>query len=239
MRKLTIGILMTILALVLSGAAFQRHALGCELLPILNYQQVTPQVFLSADMSAQQTETIIGAIDSAIERIGLVYGKPESTPRFVITSNTQVAAKWGANETATMHRMPWSSCIVIGPQGQNVDVLAHEWLHAEIQHRAGFARLLKEVPVWFDEGAALTLDYRAPFLLENIDLRPADVERVKGLASGKAFFAGNIRQNYQAARLAVEPLIVSETFFDDLERIAAGESFESVFNRSLSVVTGD
>ncbi|RAJ93307.1 hypothetical protein [Aliidiomarina maris] len=69
MRKLVIGILIIISALVLSGAAFQRHALACELLPILNYQQVTPQVFVSADMSAQQTETIIGTIDSAIERI--------------------------------------------------------------------------------------------------------------------------------------------------------------------------
>ncbi|MDZ7923630.1 MAG: hypothetical protein U5M23_06135 [Marinagarivorans sp.] len=79
-------------------------------------------------------------------------------------------------------------CIIIGPQGQNVDVIAHEWLHAEIQHRVGFFRFLKEIPVWFDEGAALTLDYREPFLPENIDLPVEDVTAVKKLKSGKSFF---------------------------------------------------
>lgn len=138
MRKFVIGILITVLTLVLSGAAFQRHALACELLPVMNYQQIDPEVFLDGDISVEETETIIGLIDSAIERIGFVYGKPKSTPRFLITSNTHVAARWAANETASMHRVPWRSCIVIGPRGQNVDVIAHEWLHAEIQQRVDF-----------------------------------------------------------------------------------------------------
>lgn len=239
MRKFAIGILITLVLLMLSGAVFQRHALACELLPVLNYQQINPDVFLDGGVSAKETKAITGLIDSALERIDLVYGQPKSTPRFLITSNTQVAARWGANETATMHRMPWRSCIVIGPRGQNVDVIAHEWMHAEIQQRVGFVRMLREVPAWFDEGVALTLDYRAPFLPDNIDLTEADIESVKRLASGRAFFSGDIRQNYQAARLAVEPLIIAETFFDDLERVALGESFESVFLKADKALKSD
>ncbi len=236
MRKFAIGILIITLVLMLTGAVFHRHALACELLPVLDYQQINSVVFLDVGISEEQAETITGLIDSASERIDLVYGTPESKPRLLVTSNSQMAAKWGANETASMHRMPWGSCIVIGPKGQNVDVIAHEWLHAEIQHRIGFFRFLKEIPVWFDEGAALTVDYREPFLPENIDLADSEIMAVKNLKSGRSFFSNHIRQNYQAARLAVESLIRNENFYNELERISSGESFENVFlkaNKSM------
>lgn len=117
---------------------------------------------------------------------------------------------------------------MIGPKGQNIDVIAHEWLHAEIQKRVGYLRFIMEVPVWFDEGAALTLDYRDPFLPENISLDIKEIQYVKALNNGRSFFSGDIRKNYQAARLAVEPLIKEEYFFHNLERISSGESFERV-----------
>ncbi|MDP4537600.1 hypothetical protein Q3O60_15545 [Alkalimonas collagenimarina] len=237
MRKAFIVVFIFAVSLVLIGGIFQRHALACDLLPLMNYQRLTSEVFLAADFAEPQAQIISELIESASERMSDVYGKPISKPRFVITADTQNAAHWGANETASMHRMPWRACVIIGPKGLNVDVIAHEWLHAEIQHRVGFFRFLKEVPVWFDEGAALTLDYREPFLPENIDLSDDVVTAVKELKSGKSFFSNNIRQNYQASRLAVEPLIRSDQFFNDLEKIASGESFENVFlNANASAV---
>jgi hypothetical protein len=236
LHKAGTAIFVVTLCLALTGAVFQRHALACELLPMLNYQQLNSAVFIAADISNAQAVTIKGFIDSASERINDVYGKPISTPRFLITTDPELAAKWGANNTASMHRAPWRACIVIGPQGQNTDVMAHEWLHAEIQHRVGFLRFLTEIPVWFDEGAALTLDYREPFLAENINLADADIAAVKKLKNGRSFFSNNIRQNYQAAKIAVEPLIRNEQFFNDLERISLGESFDNVFlnaNKSM------
>lgn len=235
MRKFSFGVVIIAVSVVIAGAIFQRHALACELLPMLNYQQTDNGVFLAPDISRGQAERIRGLINLAEKRIDLVYGAPASKPRILVTSNSQLAAKWGANETASMHRTPWRSCIVIGPEGQNIDVIAHEWLHAEIQQRVGFIRFLREIPVWFDEGVALTLDYRAPFLLDNIDLTEADVQNVKHLVRGRDFFSGDIRKNYQAARLAVEPLILPERFFHDLERISLGESFESVFLANKSI----
>ena len=229
MHKFGIVVFMMAATLVLIGGIFQRHAIACDILPFMNYQRLSSEVFLSGDFSEPQAQIIKELIDSASGRISRVYGKPISKPRFIITADTQSAANWGANETATMHRMPWRSCIIIGPKGQNVDVVAHEWLHAEIQSRVGFFRFIKEIPVWFDEGAALTLDYRKPFLPENIDLPAEEVISVKNLKSGKSFFSNNIRQNYQASRVAVEPLIRPKKFFNDLDKIASGESFENVF----------
>ena len=236
MRKFALGISIVGLTFAVAGAFFQRNALACEMLPMLSYQQIDSHVFLGADIASEKAEGIMGLINSASERIELLYGAPASKPRILITSSAQLAEMWGANATATMHRMPWRSCIVIGPDGKNVDVIAHEWLHAEIQERVGFLRFLGEIPVWFDEGAALTVDNRAPFLPDNIDLTDAEVQRVKRLVSGRDFFSGDIRSNYQAARLAVQPLIIVERFFDDLERISLGESFESVFVANQSML---
>lgn len=229
MRKILIGVFAAFIVLLLTASWFLRPALACELLPLLNYQQVGEEVFFRADVQKSEIEEVQEFIQLASERIDTMYGPLVSKPRFLIASDIEMSSNWGANATATMHRLPWRSCIVIGPEGRSVDVIAHEWFHAEIQHRVGFLRFLKEIPVWFDEGAALTLDYRAPFLPENIDLPPSEIQAVVNLTRGSNFFSGNVHGNYQAARMAVRPLIEQGRFYDDLERISSGESFEHVF----------
>jgi hypothetical protein len=213
-----------------TGTFMTRHALACELVPQLgSYTSITADAHAAPGLDSVQFEHFSDLLNSARERIGERYGPTQSRPRLIVTDDPVTARRWGANETASMHRLPWRACIVIGPMGLNVDVVAHEILHAEIQHRVGFWRLLRDIPVWFDEGAALTVDYRAPFLPENIELNAEQIEAVMDLVSARSFFSGQVRQNYQAARLAVIPLIDNESFYEDLERIADGASFDEVF----------
>ncbi len=231
MKKLVIVLVFGVLLLMLTGAYFQRHALACELLPMMDYKQIDSQVFVGHDIAPERIDELSRQVRSASQRVTAVYGAPNSKPRIFITSEAETATKWGANDTASMHRLPWRSCIVVGPNEQNVDVITHEWLHAEIQHRVGFWRFMTEIPVWFDEGAALTLDYREPYLPKNIDWSNEEKLAVLSMKKGRDFFSGDLRKNYQAARMAVDPLIQNETFFHDLERISNGESFEAVFLR--------
>ncbi len=228
-KKRTLVFVTTYLLFSLFGAFFQRHALACEVLPVMGYQQINSKVFLAQDISPERTNELSQLVDSAIQRITDVYGAPISKPWILITSDARTSTTWGANETASTHRMPWCTCIIVGPHGQNVDVIAHELLHAEIQHRVGLWRLLKEIPVWFDEGAALTVDYRKPFLPETIKFSHEKIIKVERLDRYKDFFSGNIRENYQASRMAVIPLIREDSFYKDLERIASGETFQTVF----------
>lgn len=216
-------------ALLLAAGFNRRHALACELLPLAGYRPLQADVFAGHSVDGDQARHLQALVAAASDRIATLYGPPVSRPRIVFAGTAGAARRLGANDTASMHRSPWRSCIVIGPDGRNVDVIAHEWLHAEIQHRVGFWRSLREVPVWFDEGAALTVDHRAPFLPENLRLDPTRVAAVRQRASGRAFFSGDTHAHYQAARLAVVPLIRPAQFHADLARIAAGESFEDVF----------
>ena len=67
---------------------------------------------------------------------------------------------------------PWGeSFLVLGPDGNNADVIAHEGCHDELFARLGWWRTKREIPVWFNEGLALMVDYRfsPPDLWEHPD----------------------------------------------------------------------
>jgi hypothetical protein len=55
------------------------------------------------------------------------------------------------------------SLIVIGPFGANTDVIAHEWMHAEIAARTSALLRTYRIPTWFDEGLSMQLDHRADY----------------------------------------------------------------------------
>ncbi len=233
-RAIILGAVLALLATSLV-LGMQHPGMACELLPVLDGRRLGEhdlerQVYVDPSLSTSVDRELQELIADAAARIAGRYGAPQSRPRILAVADADSAAKWGANATASLHRTPWRSCIVIGPNGRNVDVIAHEWLHAEIQHRVGFWRFLREIPTWFDEGAALTVDDRAPFRPENIELPDEAVRAVRTLDRGPAFFQGDVRTHYQAARLAVAPLIQYETFFDDLAKIDQGQPFESVFS---------
>jgi hypothetical protein len=57
--------------------------------------------------------------------------------------------------------LPWGqSYVVLGPDGNNVDVIAHEVCHDELFTRLGWWRVKRQIPQWFNEGLALLVDYR-------------------------------------------------------------------------------
>ncbi|MCK8494437.1 hypothetical protein M0L20_21390 [Spirosoma sp. RP8] len=57
--------------------------------------------------------------------------------------------------------LPWGeSYLVLGPEGNNADVIAHELCHDELFARLGWWRVKRQIPQWFNEGLALMVDYR-------------------------------------------------------------------------------
>lgn len=230
MRKIALIVVAIFILVGAMGLFANRYALACEMSPLFGYQQSLERVYVHNSSAKAELGNIDQLLNAASARIKDMYGTPISQPRFIIATTENEAAKWGANETASMHRLPGRNCIVVGPEGLNTDVLAHEWLHAEIQHRVGFLGSLTEIPVWFDEGAALTVDFRSPFLIENINSSATKIADVQLLTSAKDFFSGSIRENYQMARVVVSAKIEPATFYQDLERISEGEKFEDVFN---------
>lgn len=67
---------------------------------------------------------------------------------------------------------PWgASYLILGPDGNDADVIAHELCHDELFARLGWWRVKRQIPQWFNEGLALMVDYRfsSPAVWEQSD----------------------------------------------------------------------
>jgi len=81
------------------------------------------------------------------------------------------------------------ACVMIGPNGQNVDVVAHEMAHAELFLRVGWLARWLQIPTWFDEGVAMQVDYRSRYDLPAEKIPNAG--DVRALTTFSKFFSGN------------------------------------------------
>ena len=224
MKTIIIAITLILLFAVL---ATQRHALACEAVEFSNYEEVASNIFAPA--SIENVGQVLADISAGGQRVNSTFGKMISMPKIILVSNEEQARSFGANSTARAHLTPLGVCIVLGPKGQNVDVAAHELTHSEVSHRVGWFRHWREIPVWFNEGVALMVDHRKPFLVKNIKLTEDEIESVKNLDTGSKYFGGpDTHKNYLASRLAVNNIEPS-TLYKKLELIRNGQSFADVF----------
>jgi hypothetical protein len=192
----------------------------------MGYEEIRQNIFI-AKGSLKASESIDFIAEGA-KRVSDTFGATIASPMIILADTVDESRKFFASETATPHVSLFGSCIILGPNGQNVDVIAHEFAHAEIFARLGWVTWILEMPRWFEEGVSLLVDLREPFLPENITLEDSEIEAVKNIFYGHNFYTENAFQNYQAARLAVDSVDKSE-FYSNLERMKRGYEFDDVF----------
>ena len=146
----------------------------------------------------------------------------------ILADSESESNRFFATATATSHFSPFNNCLVLGPKGQNIDVAAHELVHAEIYERLGWLVQIVKMSRWFEEGVSLLVDWREPFLPSNIDIDEAELINVKELFYGHQFYTQDVFVHYQASRLAVESLD-KKAFYDNLEKLKNGSDFDDVF----------
>ncbi|MFC4701268.1 hypothetical protein ACFO4O_13930 [Glaciecola siphonariae] len=217
------------LSVILIGTPlyFFKGAIACEAAGPLGYEQVAPNVFIAT--SDNRNKDDLAFLAHARSRVSDTFGEMTARPTIILTLNKDESDKFFASTTASSHFSPFNNCLVLGPKGQNVDVAAHELVHAEIYERLGWLTQMLKMPRWFEEGISLTVDFREPFLPENISMDEAEVEAVKALFFGHQFYNENAFKNYQAARLAVDS-VDKRKFYAKLDRIKQGESFDALFS---------
>lgn len=227
MPKLRLVLLFIFIPAFIFGGVSQRHAIACELIEYSDYSEIISNVFASSLIDEENHERLVSLINSGKSRVNSTFGVTISEPTIIITSTSEEASKFGSNAYATAHLTPLGQCLVFGPKGHNVDVIAHEYTHSEVHSRVGWFNHYLDIPIWFNEGVALLVDYREPYLIANIELSQERVYAVK--SKGTDFFSDeNTIENYQAARVAVEALDKSN-LYDGLEKIKEGEKFEDAF----------
>lgn len=227
MSKLRLSLLPLFILIFVLGGVSQRHALACEFIAYLDYVEIAPNIFTSTSFVNHQNEKLLSTINLGKARVNNTFGNMTSSPKVIITATENEASVFGANAYGKALITPLGQCLVFGPKGQNIDVVAHEYTHAEVHFRVGWFNHFLNIPIWFNEGVSLLVDFREPYLLDNIELSQDEINAVKN--KGADFFSDKkVLKNYQAARVAIDELDKS-LLYDNLEKIRQGQNFNSVF----------
>ena len=222
MSKFKLSLLLFIAIVGISSGLTQRHALACELIEYVNYSEIAPNIFVSTTFDLSQKHDLLALINSGKSRVNNTFGPMLSTPKVVITTNENEASYFGSNLYGNALLTPLGQCLVLGPKGQNIDVIAHEYTHAEVHFRVGWLKHFLNVPIWFNEGIALWVDFRKPYLLENIDLSQQAINDVK-----RNSFDFSIN-SYKASRVLVDG-IDKQRLYQNLEEVKQGQDISRVF----------
>lgn len=180
--------------------------------------------------SAKQAQQLA----DARARIQSTFGGLESKPIVLFFDDPNTFWPFKPNEYGSTNFLGSKVCVIVGSKGQNIDVLSHELMHAEIADRVGYWRRFTELPVWFDEGLAMQVDYRTAYDLPSSESSKAD--DVKSLRTASDFFTANdatLTKNYASAKTVVKKWVSdvgSSNVYSQLDRVRAGESFDSVIS---------
>jgi len=153
----------TLIASLVIALEYHFYVIRILLTPHTGYEYIGENIYVSSTIPQKQHQKILEDFQQARKKINHTFGPPLSRPCFIITDTKLESEQLGANLYGTTHVFPVSRAyIIIGPKGRNPDVLAHEWVHAEIEHRLGFFCYTFQFPAWLNEGIACLVDDRIP-----------------------------------------------------------------------------
>ncbi len=210
------------------------EAAACALVDVSGLQPGADGILVEPGQSAQAQAEFADLLAGARARIGQTFGPPRARPIVVLRDSERAFGVLPLNAYGSTSFVGSRACVVIGPRGRNLDVIAHELMHAELFERVGSWRRFTSVPTWFDEGLAMQVDHRPAY-----DLPPdADTAFARGLRTERDFFASastdaQLTQRYAAAKAEVGRSLAAvgpSGVYARLERLRQGERFSDVLD---------
>lgn len=208
--------------------AAQGPTAACLLIDTMDLQRL-PDGSLTDSTDAQEQARYIQIAQEARERISSKFGAPEAKPILVFFNDSSAMGSFHLNANGSAPFIGSRACVLIGPKGQNTDVVAHELLHSEIHHRVGYMKRWLQLPAWFDEGIAMQVDYRSRYDIAAEDIPRADA--VRSLFTFSSFFSGGentVVTNYARAKHVAGAWLAKtggNSLYERLDRMRRGESF--------------
>jgi hypothetical protein len=201
------------------------------------YVQISDDVYADPGMAVADRRRALEDLQSARDRIATLYGAPRAKPVTILAASDGEAARLGLRDgvPGSAFITPVDTRLVLNMAHFSVDVMAHELTHAELADRLGFWTRMTRLPVWFDEGVALQLDWRHGYLVDCAAVGAQRIRKVQTLDRAGQFWDGDqgrIVANYRAAKCAAAQVLErhpAHSLYDSLARLHDGESFADVF----------
>ena len=233
-KRIVLASIATIIALGTATLAFAFPGMtACALIEFSGLETLPNGTRIPSSSTNAERQAILEIQTQAKTRIETMFGAPRAKPLVVFLNNPTTVFTFKSNSYGSTFFVGPRACVIIGPDGTNVDVVAHELLHAELFARVGPWRRFREIPAWFDEGVAMQVDFRSRYdSSQAVDA--TELASLRTLRSMDQFNAGNdqeITRHYARSKRAVAQWLEKigrSNLYANLERIRAGESLDGV-----------
>ena len=235
-KKIAMGIVGAVLIATPAAVALaQPQAAACVLIEYRGLEEVAPSIFASSDVTGDQRRDFLRLHAAAKLRIANTFGETHASPVIVLGSTEALRDVFSsAGPYASTIYVPYRSCVLVGPNGHDVNILAHEALHAEIHHRVGHWHRLTEIPTWFDEGLAMQVDSRERYRW-SLQFGTVSSGTVRQWTSRSQFFKGDddeLTRHYAMAKEEIRQWVQKlgrERVYGFLERVRQGDRFVEIY----------
>jgi hypothetical protein len=233
-RVIKIFFVIALFSILVGATYFYSNIVRCIFIDSSNFREIQENLYVSEHIKSEQNIEITMMLTEARKRIADFYGDPEASPTIIVTGNKVEAKNLGVGESpGIFFYAPWGNYLILNWSKTGIDVVAHELVHAEIAERLGYFKRMRKMPTWFDEGAALQVDFR-PRYTEISSIEPSERKRITSLNSPSDFWSKDKNQNirnYQSAKVAVAEIFrehPSSKLFDLLRKLKSGTKFSEL-----------
>ena len=196
------------------------------------------KLYYRPDVSEKKIVKLQKLLKQAEQRVADFWGEKTADPTFIFCDNDQDYKKFGnpAGSPAITF-LKFKGYVVISQDGMDLDILSHEISHVELYKRIGFFNRLFDIPIWFDEGLAMQVDYRPYYSIDTLQKLSDNftkLPKVTTMNSPAEFFSGTheeIMQNFRAAKYKVSQWYEFDVLKNFVEAIKSGKSFEDAYNQ--------
>ena len=228
------GLLMVIISA--SCVVVCAKQIRCELIHWSNMKEVSKSLYVDPDMSQPQVAQIVQMTVEAKQRVAQFYGEAQSTPIIIAGQDERAMGRYlqPGNRTATTYLYFGKAYVVLGPDGLSVDVVAHEFMHAELSKRIGGLDRQFKIPTWFDSGLAMQADNREGYSEKEFQRKTEGGKLAPSLSritSDRTFYTSDYWVNYATSKHEVNRWfkIVRKQGLADFLRRVRNEPFADAY----------
>lgn len=216
------------------------------------------RVYANQSATVSQQRTFQQHVATARDRIGRFWGNRQGQATLIYCPRQADYEQYcaGGEGAGCSIGTPWGAAyLILGPDGNNADVIAHELCHDELFARLGWWQVKRQIPQWFNEGLALMVDYRFsnPSIWEQPDSlssspppwdalspvphAPRPMLKLTDLETTRDFFGGDYDHTMLAYQTAADEVarwltVVGRASVPILSSyVAQGSSFDDTYRR--------
>ena len=201
-----------------------------------NFDEVKENFYISKDTPQELRDSILHVLNCADERVCEFWEtkKRSGNPVIIFCYSKSLLSEYSKNNLLLTYKTPLRSFIIFSNDVIDLDMLSHELFHTEFCARTGYFANSK-LPVWFDEGLAMQVDYRDTYS-ETMYAKVRDSlqfdSRLSHITTPETFYAGNFFNHFVFARHEVYHWMRKagkEGLLELIHRIHIGEEFNSAY----------